>query len=329
MVLICIYVGAIYGGSRSAILLNIPGTPASAASTLDGYPLARQGLAGRAMGISTSGSWLGTLFGILCLALLTPVLSELCPVVPELRVLLDRGVRRRDCRHAGRRRSAQGLSRRLPRACGSPPSARSPTTTISATRSASRTLPAASACCRRWSAPTASPRCCRPCAAPPSRPSQQARFDRAAHRGRAQVLAHHLPLRRHRRLDRHSARPRRGRRGVVLLCRRAPRQQGEGEVRQGLDRGPDGGRDRRGLLRARCHHSGADAGAARLGAGGGADGGDDDPRPQSRAEPDGGVAAVLLPDHRHAGDRRHEQADLRLRAGAAADQDPAGAARAA
>ena len=76
MVLICIYVGAIYGGSRSAILLNIPGTPASAASTLDGYPLARKGMAGRAMGISTSGSWLGTLFGILCLALFTPVLSE-------------------------------------------------------------------------------------------------------------------------------------------------------------------------------------------------------------------------------------------------------------
>src|SRR5262249_19069855 len=77
MVLTCIYVGAIYGGSRSAILLNIPGTPASAASTLDGYPLARQGMAGRAMGISTSGSWIGTLFGIICLALLTPVLSEL------------------------------------------------------------------------------------------------------------------------------------------------------------------------------------------------------------------------------------------------------------
>ena len=76
MVLICIYVGAIYGGSRSAILLNIPGTPASAASTLDGYPLARQGLAGRAMGISTTGSWLGTLFGVLCVATLTPILSE-------------------------------------------------------------------------------------------------------------------------------------------------------------------------------------------------------------------------------------------------------------
>ncbi|MCW5744678.1 MAG: tripartite tricarboxylate transporter permease [Alphaproteobacteria bacterium] len=77
LVLVCIYVGAIYGGSRSAILLNIPGTPASACSTLDGYPLARQGLAGRAMGISTSGSWLGTLFGTLCVATLTPVLAEL------------------------------------------------------------------------------------------------------------------------------------------------------------------------------------------------------------------------------------------------------------
>jgi putative tricarboxylic transport membrane protein len=76
LILVCVYVGAIYGGSRSAILLNIPGTPASACSTLDGYPLARQGLAGRAMGISTSGSWLGTLFGTMCVALFTPLLSE-------------------------------------------------------------------------------------------------------------------------------------------------------------------------------------------------------------------------------------------------------------
>ena len=75
-VLICVYVGAIYGGSRSAILLNIPGTPASAASTLDGYPLARQGLAGRAMGISTTGSWLGTLCGTLVMASLAPLLAN-------------------------------------------------------------------------------------------------------------------------------------------------------------------------------------------------------------------------------------------------------------
>lgn len=77
LVLICTYVGAIYGGSRSAILLNIPGTPANAAACLDGYALARQGLAGRAMGISTTGSVMGTLIGIFFLALFTPVLGEM------------------------------------------------------------------------------------------------------------------------------------------------------------------------------------------------------------------------------------------------------------
>ncbi|MBM3567818.1 MAG: transporter [Alphaproteobacteria bacterium] len=76
LVLICTYVGAIYGGSRSAILLNIPGTPASAASCLDGHALAKQGLAGRAMGIATSGSILGTWIGMLALALFTPVLGN-------------------------------------------------------------------------------------------------------------------------------------------------------------------------------------------------------------------------------------------------------------
>ena len=77
LILICTYVGAIYGGSRSAILLNIPGTPASAASCLDGYALARQGLAGRAMGIATTGSVLGTLIGMVFLAGFTPVLGGL------------------------------------------------------------------------------------------------------------------------------------------------------------------------------------------------------------------------------------------------------------
>ena len=77
LILICTYVGAIYGGSRSAILLNIPGTPASAASCLDGYALARQGLAGRAMGIATTGSVLGTLIGMFFLAGFTPVLGNM------------------------------------------------------------------------------------------------------------------------------------------------------------------------------------------------------------------------------------------------------------
>ena len=47
-----------------AILLNIPGTAANAAACLDGYALARQGQAGRAMGIATTGSVVGSLFGM-------------------------------------------------------------------------------------------------------------------------------------------------------------------------------------------------------------------------------------------------------------------------
>ena len=76
LILICAYIGAIYGGSRTAILLNIPGTAANAAACLDGYALARQGQAGRAMGIATTGSVVGSLFGIVCLALFTPLLGE-------------------------------------------------------------------------------------------------------------------------------------------------------------------------------------------------------------------------------------------------------------
>ena len=76
LVLICMYVGAIYGGSRSAILLNIPGTPASAATSLDGYPLAQRGQAGYAMALATAGSALGTIVGILLLVLIAPPLAE-------------------------------------------------------------------------------------------------------------------------------------------------------------------------------------------------------------------------------------------------------------
>jgi putative tricarboxylic transport membrane protein len=76
MILVCLYVGAIYGGSRSAILLNIPGTPANAATTLDGYPLAKAGKAGPAMGTATTGSFLGTVIGMFFLATVAPILAE-------------------------------------------------------------------------------------------------------------------------------------------------------------------------------------------------------------------------------------------------------------
>jgi len=74
--LMCLYSGAIYGGSRTAILLAIPGTPASAATTLDGHPLALSGRAGLAMGLATTSSAIGTIVGIVFLAFVAPLLAE-------------------------------------------------------------------------------------------------------------------------------------------------------------------------------------------------------------------------------------------------------------
>ena len=72
--LIGAYVGAIYGGSYPSILLNIPGTAASAATAMDGYPLTKQGRGGEALGITTTASFIGTLFGTFCLLIFVWVL---------------------------------------------------------------------------------------------------------------------------------------------------------------------------------------------------------------------------------------------------------------
>lgn len=61
------YVGAIYGGSYPSILLNIPGTAASAATAMDGYPLARAGRGGEALGLTTTASFIGTVIGTITL----------------------------------------------------------------------------------------------------------------------------------------------------------------------------------------------------------------------------------------------------------------------
>ncbi|MDN5314883.1 MAG: putative tricarboxylic transport rane protein [Clostridiales bacterium] len=77
LMLLGIYCGAIYGGSISAILLKTPGTPASAATTLDGYPMAvKLGQPGRALGLSTMGSMFGGVFSAICLMLLAPQLAK-------------------------------------------------------------------------------------------------------------------------------------------------------------------------------------------------------------------------------------------------------------
>ena len=110
LILICSYVGTLYGGSRTAILLNIPGTAANAASCADGHALALRGEAGRAIGIATSGAFTGTLFGVLCLAAFTPVLARGRALIRLLRVLLAGAVRRHHVRQHRRQRPAEGLA---------------------------------------------------------------------------------------------------------------------------------------------------------------------------------------------------------------------------
>ena len=71
-----VYMGGVYGGSRTAILLNIPGAPSAIATALDGYPLAKKGLAGEAIGLSTVMSVIGGFVGIIVLAFAAPLVSE-------------------------------------------------------------------------------------------------------------------------------------------------------------------------------------------------------------------------------------------------------------
>jgi putative tricarboxylic transport membrane protein len=72
-----IYVGGVYGGSRTAILLNIPGAPSAVVTAFDGYPLAQRGEAGRAIGLSTVMSVIGGFIGVAVLAGTAPYLSDL------------------------------------------------------------------------------------------------------------------------------------------------------------------------------------------------------------------------------------------------------------
>lgn len=77
LLLIGVYVGAIYGGSISAILLRTPGTPAAAATVLDGYEFSKRGESGRALGISTISSFIGGLVSVIALWLISPQLAKL------------------------------------------------------------------------------------------------------------------------------------------------------------------------------------------------------------------------------------------------------------
>ncbi len=75
--LVAVYVGAISGGAQAAILMNIPGTPASAATAVDGFPIGQRGEGGLGIFVATVASCTGTLMGTLCILLLTPPLALL------------------------------------------------------------------------------------------------------------------------------------------------------------------------------------------------------------------------------------------------------------
>jgi len=75
--MIAVYVGGTSGGLISAILLKIPGTPSSVATTFDGGPMADKGQAGKALGIGILYSFIGTILSIVALIFIAPSLATI------------------------------------------------------------------------------------------------------------------------------------------------------------------------------------------------------------------------------------------------------------
>lgn len=76
VIMAVLYGSTTYGGSLSAIMVNVPGTGGSAATLLDGYPMAQRGDGAKAISISTVSSFFGAVFGLACLALFAPIISR-------------------------------------------------------------------------------------------------------------------------------------------------------------------------------------------------------------------------------------------------------------
>jgi len=75
-ILTTVYCAATFAGAITAILINTPGTSASATTCLDGYPMAMRGEAGRALGMAAVASTLGGVFSVLCLMAAAPLLAR-------------------------------------------------------------------------------------------------------------------------------------------------------------------------------------------------------------------------------------------------------------
>jgi putative tricarboxylic transport membrane protein len=76
IMLSCIYWGSLFGGAITAIIFNIPGCSYSVATTFDGYPLAKKGMAGEALTTSFTASFIGALFAIILITFLAPLIAS-------------------------------------------------------------------------------------------------------------------------------------------------------------------------------------------------------------------------------------------------------------
>jgi len=92
--LLGLYASGMTGGSISAILLNIPGTPSASATAIDGYEMAKKGRAGEALGIAVVSSFFGGIFGLTCLVLVAPIIAKVALKfgAPELFALVLLGL---------------------------------------------------------------------------------------------------------------------------------------------------------------------------------------------------------------------------------------------
>src|SRR5690554_1720181 len=76
ILLAAVYVGAEYGGRITSILINVPGEAAAVMTTLDGYPLARKGLASVALSLSAWSSFFGSLVSFVGIVVFAPLLAR-------------------------------------------------------------------------------------------------------------------------------------------------------------------------------------------------------------------------------------------------------------
>src|SRR6186997_1129702 len=76
IMLSAIYYGAMYGGTITSVLINVPGEAASVVTCFDGYQMAKQGRGGTALGIAAIGSFIGGIFATIALVVVAPPLAQ-------------------------------------------------------------------------------------------------------------------------------------------------------------------------------------------------------------------------------------------------------------